>query len=46
MCLPTKEVFHDLRAYLKKGLPLAYMMLFEWMAFDFLVIMIGAIGVA
>lgn len=46
MRLPTKEVFQDLTEYLYKGIPLSLMMCFEWMAFDFLVIMCGSLGVA
>lgn len=46
MRLPTKEVLYDLSEYLYKGIPLALMQCFEWMAFDFLVIMCGSLGVA
>lgn len=43
---PTKESCQNLGQYLQKGIPLSLMLCFEWMAFECLILMSGAIGVA
>lgn len=46
MRLPNAYAFKNLREYLKKGVPLSLMIFFEWLAFEFLILMSGALGVA
>lgn len=46
MRLPTVDSFKNLDEYLTKGVPLALMIFVEWLAFEFLILMSGALGVA
>ena len=46
MRLPTWAAFRNLKEYLRKGVPLSLMIFVEWLAFEFLILMSGALGVA
>lgn len=45
MRLPTRDAFREWKDYLKKGIPVSFMLCFEWWAFEFIVIMAGSLGV-
>lgn len=40
------ESTRGIQAYLAKGLPLSLMLCFEWLAFKFLILLTGELGVA
>ena len=46
MKLPGSDVVEGIYEYLSKGLPLSLMVFFEWIAFEFMIIMSGQLGVA
>ena len=46
MRLPSLAAFRNLSEYLRKGVPLSLMIFVEWLAFEFLILMSGALGVA
>jgi Na+-driven multidrug efflux pump len=42
---PTWETFHDLKPYFGKGIPLACLILCEWMAYDIQIVLSGYMGI-
>ena len=44
--MPTKDALKNIREYLRKGLPLSFMLFFEWLSFEIMILMSGALGVA